>query len=62
MIARINKTALSKEATVPQFDCLSFSSVSGRYFRLRLSWLVFLPLGLFSALLLFIHLTVSYNF
>ena len=38
MIARINTTALSKETTVPQFDCLSFGSVLGRSFRLWYSW------------------------
>ena len=38
MIAPINTTALSKEATVPQFDCLSFGSFQERFFRLRHSW------------------------
>ena len=38
MIARIITTALSKEATVPQFEFLSFGSVLGRSFRLWLSW------------------------
>ena len=53
MIARIKTTALSKEATVPQFDCLSFGSVLVRSFRLWLSWFrIFTARAIFGLLII----------
>ena len=57
MIARIKATALSKEATVPEFTFLAaFRNTLFAYGSLGF---VFVTLGLFLALLLFIRLIVS---
>ena len=62
MIARINTTALSKDATVPQFDCLFLAAFKDVPFAYGTRGFVFLTLGLFSASLLFIRLIVSNAF
>ena len=61
MIARINTTAWSKGATVPQFDFLFLAAFRDAPFAYGSLGFVFLRLGLFSAFLLFIRLIVSNN-